>query len=135
MVDEKKLFELIDNLKNNFDRHNIDDYNKTLFIVYNSMFLDNEVPMSTKYKIFSLLDHILYGEDHPRECRKKEDLENHSLELECCNDESKNSKVEFDELHKRNGKSASWDSLYDDIVSWRLRQNELYSFTVTDEGE
>ena len=41
----------------------------------------------------------------------------------------------FDELHKRNGKSANWDTLWEDILSWRLRQDELYSFTMSDEGE
>ena len=43
MVDEKKLFELIDILRVNFNPENIEDYQKVIFIIYNSLFLDNEV--------------------------------------------------------------------------------------------
>lgn len=138
MVDEKKLFSLIDNLRNNFDKNDVEDYIKAIFIVYNSMFLDNEVPMSTKYKIFSLLDHILYGENYPE---VYEDAVHEEDKCECKSNEVRSDGkcvgdlVIYDELHKRNGKSANWDTLWEDILSWRLRQDELYSFTMSDEGE
>lgn len=138
MVDEKKLFSLIDNLRNNFDKNNVEDYTKAIFIVYNSMFLDNEVPMSTKYKIFSLLDHILYSENYPEVC--EEDAV-HEDKCKCeINEVRSDGKcvgdfIIYDELHKRNGKSANWDTIWDDVLSWRLRQDELYSFTMSDEGE
>lgn len=95
MVDEKKLFELIDILRVNFNPENIEDYQKVIFIIYNSLFLDNEVQASTKYKIFSLLDTITM-------------LFNNNI----MDKEEKN-------------KQLTWTEIYDEILSWKLRQDSI----------
>lgn len=102
MVDEKKLFELIDILRVNFNPENIEDYQKVIFIIYNSLFLDNEVQKSTKYKIFSLLDTItmLFNDNIINEEEKEEEKEEENKEL-------------------------TWIEIYDEILSWKLRQDSI----------
>lgn len=56
----QELILIIENLKNNFSYDNISDYQNLLLIIYNSIFLNEDLLTSDiKYKIFEALSTII----------------------------------------------------------------------------
>ena len=56
----QELITIIEQLKNNFEYNNISDYQNLLLIIYNSIFLNEDILTSDlKYKIFEALSTII----------------------------------------------------------------------------
>lgn len=137
-MDNKKLIEILNRLYLTFDEKDIEDYQKLLFVIYNSMFLDDDVPQSVKYKIFSLLELVInkFSNDEPEEYD--------------CYDQNKDyyndGKVNIREIEAREGRrirgmddlyirdtlhtdqynDIGFKDLFEKFVSYRLRQNTIF---------
>lgn len=118
MVDESKLFEILDILKNNFDTSDVQGYQQLLFIIYNSLFLDNEVPQSTKYKIFSVLDYLFSNVLNENQKREK-NRENQREKEQYFRDTGDIPKSE------KEVPQSLVNALYELALGWRIRHNEL----------
>lgn len=90
------IIKIIDKLNNNFNLNDIQDYQKLMFIIYNSIFLEENPSKAVSYKIFSLLDNKI---------KEFNFLDNIPLQ-----------KIE----------EVSIEDIYNTFLSYRLRQNKIF---------
>lgn len=142
-MNNKDLMVLLHTFYETFDSNNIDDCHKLLYIIYNSLFLDEEITQPIKYKIFSLIDKAISGYDGEvsstnnnittKEASNKKDKRQYTEAdfLELSRKEGRRIRNEDDinireTLHYNEYPSISDEQLYDAFVSYRLRQNKIF---------